>query len=63
MEYIVTETDDGRFLREVLRGPMALSYTAMKSAKWSDRIRVNGGLAHRKEHVIVTAVQQIEDLR
>ena len=42
MEYIVTETDDGRFLREVLRGPMALSYTAMKSAKWSDRIRVNG---------------------
>ena len=42
MEYTVTEADDGRFLREVLRGSMALSYSAMKSAKWSDRIRVNG---------------------
>lgn len=42
MEYIVTEKDDGCYLREVLRGSMALSYSAMKSAKWSDRIRVNG---------------------
>ena len=42
MEYTVTEADDGRYLREVLRGPMALSYSAMKSAKWSDRIRLNG---------------------
>ena len=25
--------------------------------------QVTGGLAHRREHVIVTAVQQIEDLR
>ncbi len=42
MEYTVTAADDGRALRDVLRGPMAMSYTAVKSAKWSDRIRVNG---------------------
>ena len=42
MEYTVTEAEDGKLLREVLRGPMALSYSALKSAKWSDRIRLNG---------------------
>lgn len=42
MEYTVTEAEEGKLLREILRGPMALSYSALKSAKWSDRIRLNG---------------------
>lgn len=42
MEYTVTEAEEGKPLREILRGPMALSYSALKSAKWSDRIRLNG---------------------
>jgi len=42
MEYVVTASDDGRRLRDVLRSGMRVSYTALKSAKWSGSIRVNG---------------------
>lgn len=42
MEYITTTFDDGRKLRDVLRGPMAMSYTAMKQAKWNGSITVDG---------------------
>ena len=38
----VLPEEDGRRLREILRGRMAFSYSAMKSAKWNGRILVNG---------------------
>ncbi|MBE5804838.1 MAG: RluA family pseudouridine synthase [Clostridiales bacterium] len=40
LDYIVKE--DGRVLRDVLRRDMGVSYSAMKSAKWDDRILVDG---------------------
>ena len=41
-QYTVTVEDEGKRLREILRGRMQISYTAMKSAKWNGEIRVNG---------------------
>lgn len=41
MEHTVTREEDGLHLRAVLRGPMGVSYSAMKSAKWDGRILVN----------------------
>lgn len=38
MEYIVTEAEEGRHLRDILRRSMGVSYSAMKSAKWDGRI-------------------------
>ncbi len=43
--WIVSPEEDGRRLREILRGPMRLSYTAMKSAKWNGLILLNGARA------------------
>lgn len=42
MEHRVTEQEAGLRLRAILRGPMGVSYSAMKSAKWDDRILRNG---------------------
>ena len=42
LTWTVSPEDDGRRLREILRGPMGLSYTALKSAKWNGEIRLNG---------------------
>lgn len=42
MEHIVTAAEAGRKLREILRGVMGVSYSAMKSAKWDGRITVDG---------------------
>lgn len=42
MEHIVTDTEDGRRLRDLLRQVMGVSYSAMKSAKWDGRITVDG---------------------
>jgi len=42
MAYVVQPEEAGRRLRDILRGPMGVSYSAMKSAKWAGRIRVNG---------------------
>ncbi len=40
--YTVKPEEAGRRLREILRGPMSISYSAMKSAKWNGRILLNG---------------------
>ena len=40
--YTVLPEEEGRRLREILRGPMRVSYSAMKSAKWNGRIYLNG---------------------
>lgn len=42
MDYIVTEAEDGRHLRDILRRSMGVSYSAMKSAKWDGRILLDG---------------------
>lgn len=42
MEHVVTAEESGRLLRHVLRGSMGVSWSAMKSAKWDDRILLNG---------------------
>jgi len=46
MDYTVQPAEDGKKLRMILRGSMGVSYTALKSAKWNGRIRVNGETAH-----------------
>ena len=46
MDYTVQPAEDGKKLRVILRGSMGVSYTALKSAKWNGRIRVNGEAAH-----------------
>ena len=42
MEYRVGPEEAGWRIREVLRRSMGVSYTALKSAKWNGRIRLNG---------------------
>lgn len=46
MEYRVTPEEAGRKVRDILRRSMGVSYTAMKSAKWNGRIRLNGEAVH-----------------
>ena len=42
MEHRVTEAEAGLALRDVLRRVMGVSYSAMKSAKWNQRILLDG---------------------
>lgn len=42
MDYTVRPEEDGRRVRDILRRSMGVSYTALKSAKWNGRIRLNG---------------------
>ena len=42
MEHIITASESGRRLRDILRQVMGVSYSAMKSAKWDGRITVDG---------------------
>ena len=51
MEYIVKPEEAGRKGRDVLRRSMGVSYTALKSAKWNGRIRVNGETARADAQV------------
>ena len=44
MKHIVQPGEEGKLLR-VLRGPMRVSWSAVKSAKWAGRILVNGSPA------------------
>ena len=46
MEYKVKPEESGRKIRDILRRSMGVSYTAMKSAKWNGRIRLNGEPVH-----------------
>lgn len=46
MEYKVKEEEAGRKIRDILRRSMGVSYTAMKSAKWNGRIRLNEEPVH-----------------
>ena len=51
MEHEVGPQEAGKSLREILRGSMGVSYTALKSAKWNGRIRLNGEAAIVSERV------------
>ena len=42
MEYTAGPEDEGRRVGDILRRGMGVSYTAVKSAKWNGRIRLNG---------------------
>ena len=42
MDYIILATETGRRLRTILRGSMGISYGAVKSTKWENRILLNG---------------------
>ena len=42
MEHIISASESGRRLRDILRQVMGVSYSAMKSAKWDGRITVDG---------------------
>lgn len=42
MKYTVGPAENGKKVRDILRRSMGVSYTALKSAKWNGRIRVNG---------------------
>ena len=48
MEYRVGPEEAGWKIREVLRRSMGVSYTALKSAKWNGRIRLNGETARAR---------------
>ena len=42
VEYTVGPEEAGRRVREILRGSLGVSYTALKSARWNGRIFLNG---------------------
>lgn len=49
MDYIVSDAEAGRRLRDILRRGMGVSYSAMKSAKWDGRILLDGMAARVDE--------------
>ena len=51
MKYRVGPEEAGWKIREVLRRSMGVSYTALKSAKWNGRIRLNGETARADARV------------
>lgn len=51
MEYTVKPEEAGKKIRDILRQSMGVSYTALKSAKWNDRIRLNGISVHADARV------------
>ena len=65
MEYTVKPEEAGRKIRDILRKSMGVSYTALKSAKWNGRIRMNGEAVRADETVSagdVVSMDWAEDL-
>lgn len=42
MEHVISPEENGRSIKDMLRNEMNISYSAMKSAKWENRIQING---------------------
>lgn len=42
MEHLITAAESGHRVRDILRQVMGVSYSAMKSAKWDERITLDG---------------------
>ena len=51
IRYTAAEEDGGKRLIAVLRGPMRISWSAVKSAKWTGGILLNGSPAHTDARV------------
>ena len=51
MDYQVRTEEVGRRIRDILRRSMEVSYSAMKSAKWDERILLNGTPVHTDARV------------
>ena len=65
MKYRIGSEEAGKRVCDILRGSMGVSYTAMKSAKWNGRIRVNGEAVHTDERVAegdVVSMEWAEDI-
>ena len=60
MEHRVGPEEAGKKVGEILRRFMGVSYTAMKSAKWNDRIRLNGETVHTGAKVAEGDIISIE---
>ena len=60
MEYQVRPEEEGRRVREILRRGMRISYSAMKSAKWSGRILKNGAPVYVDQRVRAGDVLRVE---
>ena len=60
MEYRVGPEEAGKKVRDILRRSMGVSYTAMKSAKWNGRIRLNGEAVHADAKVAEGDLVSIE---
>ena len=60
MEYTVRPEEGGRKVRDILRRSMGVSYTALKSAKWNGRIRLNGETVRADAMVIPGDLVSIE---
>ena len=60
MEHRVGPEETGKKVGEILRRFMGVSYTAMKSAKWNDRIRLNGETVHTGAKVAEGDIISIE---
>ena len=61
MEYTVKDEEAGHKIRDILLRSMGVSYTAMKSAKWSGRIRINGEPVHADAKVAEGDLVCIDD--
>ena len=60
MDYTVRPEEGGRKVRDILRRSMGVSYTALKSAKWNGRIRLNGETVRADAMVIPGDLVSIE---
>ena len=59
MEHVITAIESGRRVRDILRQVMGVSYSAMKSAKWDERITLDGipvtvdSFVHEGQHLAI----------
>ena len=60
MKYTVKPEEGGQKVRDILRRSMEVSYTALKSAKWNGRIRLNGDAARTDTIVVPGDIVSIE---
>ena len=60
MKYRIGSEEAGKRVRDILRGSMGVSYTAMKSAKWNGRLWLNGENAFTDERVQAGDTVRIE---
>ena len=60
MEYTVKPEEEGKRVREILRGSLGVSYTALKSARWNGRIFLNGEAARADARVAAGDAVRIE---